>query len=97
MENGSLADRFSLPGVLAEASCLAGSRLWERDSANEQLLRAVVCRPVRNRRHGGLPPDDAEGRPELLEPIMKVDVYIPDANVGDVIGDLNRRRSHLDP
>jgi elongation factor G len=30
--------------------------------------------------------------PELLEPIMKVDVFVPDANVGDVIGDLNRRR-----
>jgi elongation factor G len=30
--------------------------------------------------------------PQLLEPIMKVDVYVPDANVGDVIGDLNRRR-----
>ena len=31
--------------------------------------------------------------PQLLEPIMKVDVYTPDAHVGDVIGDLNRRRS----
>ncbi len=30
--------------------------------------------------------------PQLLEPVMKVDVYVPDANVGDVIGDLNRRR-----
>jgi len=30
--------------------------------------------------------------PELLEPIMKVDVFVPDSNVGDVIGDLNRRR-----
>ena len=30
--------------------------------------------------------------PELLEPIMKVDVFVPEANVGDVIGDLNRRR-----
>ncbi|KPK16139.1 MAG: elongation factor G [Myxococcales bacterium SG8_38] len=30
--------------------------------------------------------------PQLLEPIMKVDVYVPEANVGDVIGDLNRRR-----
>jgi elongation factor G len=30
--------------------------------------------------------------PQLLEPIMKVDVFVPDANVGDVIGDLNRRR-----
>ncbi|MFT5350053.1 MAG: elongation factor G [Planctomycetota bacterium] len=31
--------------------------------------------------------------PQLLEPIMKVDVYTPDDHVGDVIGDLNRRRS----
>lgn len=30
--------------------------------------------------------------PQLLEPIMKVDVFTPDAHVGDVIGDLNRRR-----
>ncbi|MBT7953019.1 MAG: elongation factor G [Gammaproteobacteria bacterium] len=31
--------------------------------------------------------------PQLMEPIMKVDVYTPDDHVGDVIGDLNRRRS----
>lgn len=30
---------------------------------------------------------------QLMEPIMKVDVFTPDAHVGDVIGDLNRRRS----
>lgn len=30
--------------------------------------------------------------PQLLEPIMKVDVFTPEANMGDVIGDLNRRR-----
>ena len=33
--------------------------------------------------------------PQLLEPIMKVDVYTPDAHVGDVIGDLNRRRGMI--
>jgi len=33
--------------------------------------------------------------PQLLEPIMKVDVFIPEANVGDVIGDLNRRRGMI--
>ena len=33
--------------------------------------------------------------PQLLEPIMKVDVFVPDANVGDVIGDLNRRRGMI--
>ena len=33
--------------------------------------------------------------PKLLEPIMKVDVFTPEAHVGDVIGDLNRRRSMI--
>jgi elongation factor G len=33
--------------------------------------------------------------PELLEPIMKVDVFVPDDYVGDVIGDLNRRRGMI--
>ncbi|MEM6959383.1 MAG: elongation factor G, partial [Myxococcota bacterium] len=34
-------------------------------------------------------------KPQLLEPIMKDDVFVPDANVGDVIGDLNRRRGMI--
>ncbi|KPK56573.1 MAG: elongation factor G [Thiotrichales bacterium SG8_50] len=33
--------------------------------------------------------------PQLLEPIMKVDVFSPEDNVGDVIGDLNRRRAMI--
>tara|TARA_B100000959_G_scaffold287591_1_gene374660 strand:- start:7882 stop:9966 length:2085 start_codon:yes stop_codon:yes gene_type:complete len=33
--------------------------------------------------------------PQLLEPIMKVDVYTPEEHVGDVIGDLNRRRGMI--
>ncbi|WP_027841786.1 elongation factor G [Mastigocoleus testarum] len=33
--------------------------------------------------------------PQLLEPIMKVDAFTPDAHVGDVIGDLNRRRGMI--
>ena len=33
--------------------------------------------------------------PQLLEPIMKVDVFAPEDNVGDVIGDLNRRRGMI--
>lgn len=30
--------------------------------------------------------------PILLEPIMKIEVVIPEENMGDIIGDLNRRR-----
>ncbi len=32
---------------------------------------------------------------QLLEPIMKIDVFSPEDNVGDVIGDLNRRRGMI--
>lgn len=33
--------------------------------------------------------------PQMLEPIMKVDVFTPEDHVGDVIGDLNRRRAMI--
>ena len=33
--------------------------------------------------------------PQLIEPIMKVDVFTPDEHVGDCIGDLNRRRGMI--
>ena len=33
--------------------------------------------------------------PQILEPIMKLDVFTPEDNVGDVIGDLNRRRGMI--
>jgi elongation factor G len=34
--------------------------------------------------------------PALLEPIMKVDVTVPEEYMGDVIGDLNSRRGRID-
>ncbi len=36
-----------------------------------------------------------KGKAVLLEPIMKVDVTTPETNIGDVIGDLNRRRGQI--
>jgi elongation factor G len=33
--------------------------------------------------------------PQLMEPIMKVDVFTPEEHVGDVIGDINRRRGMI--
>jgi elongation factor G len=35
-------------------------------------------------------------RPILLEPIMRVEVVVPEANMGDVIGDLNSRRGRIE-
>ncbi len=37
----------------------------------------------------------ALAQPIILEPILGVEVDIPDENVGDVVGDLNGRRGHL--
>jgi elongation factor G len=37
-----------------------------------------------------------KSKPVLLEPIMKVEVITPDANMGDVVGDLNKRRGQLE-
>ncbi len=37
-----------------------------------------------------------KAKPVLLEPIMKVEVLTPDQYMGDVTGDLNRRRGMLE-
>src|SRR4029453_2135235 len=34
--------------------------------------------------------------PQILEPIMKVEVVTPDGFLGDIVGDLNARRSHIE-
>ncbi|MCY4045890.1 MAG: elongation factor G [Cellvibrionales bacterium] len=36
-----------------------------------------------------------QGGAQLLEPIMKVEVVTPEENMGDVVGDLNRRRGMI--
>ena len=34
--------------------------------------------------------------PTILEPIMRVEVIMPEEFMGDVIGDLNSRRGHIE-
>lgn len=38
----------------------------------------------------------AKARPVLLEPIMKIEVVTPDDYMGDVMGDLNKRRGQME-
>ena len=38
----------------------------------------------------------AKARPVLLEPVMKVEAVTPEPYMGDVIGDLNARRGHIE-
>ena len=35
-------------------------------------------------------------KPKLLEPIMRIEVICPDANVGDIMGDLSSRRGQIE-
>lgn len=37
-----------------------------------------------------------KGRSYIKEPIMAIEVTTPEANMGDVIGDINRRRGHVE-
>ncbi len=37
-----------------------------------------------------------KSKPVLLEPIMKVEVVTPEENMGDIVGDMNRRRGQVD-
>ena len=45
---------------------------------------------------GGFREAGRKAKPVLLEPIMKVEVITPDQYMGDVTGDLNRRRGMLE-
>jgi len=37
-----------------------------------------------------------QGEPQLLEPVMKIEVLVPDESAGDVLGDLNARRGVIE-
>lgn len=37
-----------------------------------------------------------KGDPVLLEPIMKLEIIVPEEYMGDVIGDLNSRRGRIE-
>jgi elongation factor G len=37
-----------------------------------------------------------DASPEILEPIMKVEIVTPEENMGDVVADLNRRRGQME-
>jgi elongation factor G len=79
MKNGVLAG-FPLVGM--KVSLIDGSyHAVDSDSLSFELCAKVAYREA-------LP----KARPVLLEPIMKLEVVTPEENMGDVVGDLNRRR-----
>ncbi|WP_462157010.1 elongation factor G [Pseudoalteromonas sp. GB56] len=83
MEQGVLAG-YPLLGV--KATLFDGS--FHDVDSNEMAFKIAGAMAMRK---GAL-----EANPALLEPIMKVEVITPETNMGDVVGDLNRRRGMID-
>ncbi len=79
MQNGVLAG-FPLLGL--KATVFDGS--YHDVDSNEMAFKIAASMATRKLAQ--------EGGAVLLEPVMKVEVVTPEENLGDVVGDLNRRR-----
>jgi elongation factor G len=83
MKNGVLAG-FPVLGV--KATLYDGS--FHDVDSNEMAFKIAGSMAFRN---GAL-----DASPKILEPMMKVEVITPEENMGDVVGDLNRRRGMIE-
>ncbi len=79
MKNGVLAG-YPLLGL--KATLFDGS--YHDVDSNEMAFKIAASMATRQL--------SKEGKPALLEPMMKVEVVTPEDYMGDVVGDLNRRR-----
>ncbi len=83
MKNGVLA---GFPLDRMKVTLLDGSyHAVDSDSLSFELCAKMAYREA-------LP----KAKPTLLEPIMKLEVLTPEENMGDVVGDLNRRRGQIE-
>ena len=83
MKNGVLA---GYPMDRMKVSLLDGSfHAVDSDQLSFELCAKLAYRTA-------LP----KAQPVLLEPIMKLEVVTPEENMGDIVGDLNRRRGHVE-
>ena len=83
MESGVLA---GYPMLDIKVTLYDGS--FHDVDSNEMAFKVAASMGFRN---GAL-----SASPVILEPIMKVEVTTPEANMGDVVGDLNRRRGMIE-
>lgn len=79
-------------GVLAGYPCL-DFKVNLKDGAFHAVDSSAIAYEIAAK--GAFRQSIPKAGPQLLEPIMKVDVFTPEDHVGDVIGDLNRRRGMI--
>lgn len=82
MEKGVLA---GYPMVNVKATLLDGS--YHAVDSNEMAFKMAASIAYKK----GI----EQAKPILLEPIMFVEVYIPDEYMGDIMGDMNKRRGRI--
>ena len=83
MQSGSLAG-YPVLGIRAE--CYDGS--YHEVDSSEMAFKIAGSMAFKEAMK--------KGAPVLLEPIMKVDVTVPEDYMGDVIGDINSRRGRIE-
>lgn len=79
-------------GVLAGYPCV-DVKITLNDGAYHPVDSSAIAFELAAK--GGYRQSMPKASPQLMEPIMKVDVFTPEDHVGDVIGDLNRRRGMI--
>ena len=79
-------------GVLAGYPCV-DVKVTLNDGAYHPVDSSAIAFELAAK--GGYRQSMPKASPQLMEPIMKVDVFTPEDHVGDVIGDLNRRRGMI--
>jgi len=82
-----------LEGVLAGFP-VTDIRVTVYDGSFHPVDSSEICFKIAGA--GALKKGLAEAQPILLEPIMSITVTVPDSYTGDIIGDLNTKRAHLE-
>jgi len=82
----------------AESGIIAGYPLLDfkvtlTDGSSHAVDSSAIAFELAAR--GGFRQSMPKAGPQLLEPVMKLDVITPENKVGDVIGDINRRRGMI--
>ena len=83
LESGTLA---GFPVVDVRVELVDGS--YHDVDSSEMAFKVAGSMAIRNALQ--------RGNPRLLEPVMSVEVVTPDDYLGDVMGDLNARRGHIE-
>lgn len=82
IEKGILA---GFPVVNVKATLLDGS--YHPVDSNEMAFKIAASLAFKK----GM----EQANPVLLEPVMHVEIYVPDEHMGDIMGDMNRRRGRI--